>query len=184
MSSFTEKMDLTDFSLEKLDISEIEKYSHWLPENNVIDLNIAEQGLIVTLQAQNILQEKITQLDLWISLKESEKDKAWTKAALTKSIAAGLKTSKDREWYAQADDDYIHASNELGRAKAAKKWLENKCGLFSNWHYAFKTFLRRDYDLERNGNIQPVSFDSDTNIPESDVSMNPDDFGADGIEWK
>lgn len=175
MSLFKDKISIEGFSIETMDISEIEKFAGWLPTHGVIDLNIAEQGLVVTLNAQNLCQEKISQLDLWIAAKEAQKNKAWTEAALIKAPAAGHKTSKDKEWFALADDDYINAINELTKAKACKKWFENKADLFSGWHYSFKTFLRRDYGLEKLGNQQAIIYENNTNN---------DDISGGEIEWK
>jgi hypothetical protein len=185
MASFEDKISISDFSIEDIDTSEIDKLSDWLPSNGVMDLNIAEQGLIVTLNAQNICQEKITQVDRLIGLKENEKNIAWSNAALVKAHVAGHKTVKSKEWFAQADEDYIKVCNELVVAKACKKWFENKAGYFSGWHYAFKTFLRRDYGLEKLGNFQSITYNNRN--PEEHTSgeknENADDMCGE-IDWK
>ena len=145
MTMFSKRVDLSNFSIEGIDVSEIDKISDFLPKNGVIDLNIAESALALTLEGQNLCQEKIAQVDRWIGIKETEKNKAWTYAALTLAKAAGVKTAKEKEWFAQADAGYIDACNNLTLAKACKKWFENKAGYFQTWHYALKTFLKRDY---------------------------------------
>jgi hypothetical protein len=182
MGSFKDKINLNDFSIEDIDTSEIDKLSGWLPSNGVMDLNIAEQGLIVTLTAQNLCQERIAQVDRLIGLKESEKSKAWSNAALNKAPAAGHKTVKAKEWFAQADEDYIRVCNELVIAKACKKWFENKASHFSGWHYAFKTFLRRDYGLEKLGNFQSITYNDRS--PESHTSGENGDDMCGEIDWK
>lgn len=161
MNSFKDKINLDGFSIENIDLSEINKLTDWLPKNGIIDLNIAEQGLVMTLHGQDLCQELIIKIEKWISIKEGQKNKAWTKAALDKANVAGHKTAKNREWFAQADDDFIALCNEVAVAKAAKKWLENKCSIFSGWHYAMKSYLKRDYTLERLGNFQVASFSSE-----------------------
>ncbi len=182
MGSFKDKISLRNFSIEDIDTSEIDKLSDWLPSSGAMDLNIAEQGLIVTLTAQNLCQEKIAQVDRLIGLRESEKSKAWSNAALVKAPAEGHKTVKSKEWFAQADDDYIKACNELVIAKACKKWFENKASHFSGWHYAFKTFLKRDYGLEKLGNFQPITYNDSS--PEGHTSgENADDLCGE-IDWK
>jgi|TARA_R110001583_G_scaffold16234_28_gene66390 hypothetical protein len=153
MTIFKDKVNIDNFSIENIDISSIEKIIDFLPTSGVIDANIAEMGLVYTLEGQNLCQEKISQIDRWIGYLETIKNKAWSKAALEKSKASGYKTAKDKEWFAQADDDYSEAYNSLALAKACKKWFENKAGYFSGWHYAFKTFLRRDYSIENSTNI-------------------------------
>ena len=139
------------FSIEDIDITPINDIINMLPKNGVVDLNIAERGLLLTLEAQNLCQEKIVQIDRLIGFLESQRNKAWSEAALNKAKQPGYKTAKDKEWFAQSDEDYIDAYNNLVLAKACKKWLENKAGYFSGWHYSLKTFLKRDYSIENWG---------------------------------
>lgn len=186
MGTFADKVDITGFSVENIDTSQLDDVSNWLPKNGVVDLNIAEQGLIHTLHAQNLCQDIIVKIDRWIGIKEAEKDKAWTKAALEKAGQAGHKTIKNKEWFAQADEDYIEANNQLTLAKACKKYFEKKSDYFSGWHYAFKTFLKRDYDLERLGNFQSAGYNIREISGTSDHQAGEvfdNDFGGD-IEWK
>jgi len=186
MSTFHDKIDVSDFAIDNIDTSEIDKVIAWLPINGAIDLNLAEQGLVHALNAQNFCQDKIVLIDIWIGSLESAKNKAWSNAALDKAKDAGHKTIKTKEWYAQADDDYIDACNQLTIAKACKRWFENKASYFSSWHYSFKTFLRRDYEIEKLSNIgynvnmgssRPVSRNRPSTVP-SDV-----DFGGE-YEWE
>lgn len=183
MTTFKDKIEIEATSIENIDVTEIDKVSNWLPSNGIVDLNIAEQGLILTLHAQNMCQEKIIQIEKIIGTKETEKSRAWSKAALEKAKLAGYKTVKDKEWFAQADEDYIEACNELILAKACKKWFENKASHFSSWHYAFKTFLRRDYSLEKIANFQTGTYNIDS-PGGPDQGKNTNDLGGDTIEWK
>jgi len=180
--SFKDKVSLGDFNIEKIDTSEIDKTIAWLPVNGVFDLNLAEQGLILTLSALNSCQDKILLIERWIGFLESEKNKAWSVAALDKAKIAGHKTIKTQEWYAQADNDYIEASNKLVLAKAAKKWFENKANYFTAWHYAFKTFLRRDYDIEKLSNVG-YNVNTGSSLPVSRNQPRDNDFGGD-YEWE
>ena len=149
-----------NFSIENIDIGPITDIISMLPRNGIVDLNIAERGLLLTLEAQNLCQERIIEIDRLIGRLESEKNKAWSEAALNKAKQAGYKTAKDKEWFAQSDDDYIEACNNLTMAKACKKWLENKASYFSGWHYSLKTFLKRDYSIEMSSNIGYNSVDA------------------------
>ena len=180
MTKIVDKLNISGFSIESLDIKDIEKISGFLPKNGVIDLNIAEVGLVLTLEGQNQCQEKLALVERWIGIKETEKNKAWTKAAIDKSKQSNIKTAKEKEWFAQADDEYITACNNLTLAKATKRWLENKAGYFSSWHYAFKTFLRRDYSIEKVASSREFSYNID--IPEQATTANQDFCGD--IEWK
>jgi len=185
MSKLHEKICIDNFSMESIDISSIENIVNLLPSSGIVDSNIAEKGLLFTLEGQNLCQEKIVQIDRWIGYLESEKNKAWSQAALFKAKKAGFKTVKDKEWHAQADPDYINACNNLVLAKACKKWLENKTSYFSGWHYALKTFLNRDYSIESASSVGYNTRIESTPFPtgveqeaESDLGGNIDD-----IEW-
>ncbi len=153
MPNLAEKLEIDGFSIENISLVEINKVDDWLKTNGIIDLSISEKGMVLTLHALNACQEQIVKIDRIIGFKETNKNKVWGYAALEKSKLAGHKTAKDKEWFSLADDDYIKASNELTLAKAAKRWMENKVDYFTNWHYAFKTFLKRDYSLEKIGHI-------------------------------
>lgn len=189
MTTFGDRIKLDSFSIENIDISEIEEVSEWLPENGVMDINIAEQGLVFTLHAQNNCQQLIAKIDRWISIKDGDKNRAWAHAALVKAGESGLKGVKNCEWFAQADDDYIEACNQLAIAKAAKKWMDNKAKNFEHWHYAFKTFLKRDYGLERLGNFQQGGGNGGMNPGGPRTGSNADDDGEDTwgeeseVEW-
>jgi hypothetical protein len=154
MSKFKDKVNIDDFSIEEIDVSEIDSVVKWLSSNVTIDANVSEKGLVITLNGQNFCQELIAKVDRWVGYKENLKNKTWSKAALGDATTAGHKTVKNREWFAMADDEYIKIANEIVTARACKKWLENKAEFFNGWHYAFKTFLKRDYDIENLGNFQ------------------------------
>lgn len=154
MNPFKKELNLEKFNVSELDFSDIFEVEQRLPRSGVFDLNIAEIGLLDTLRGENLCQDKIALIDRYISFLDGEKNKAWSNAALTKSKASGYKTAKDKEWFAAADEDYIVVSNKLTLAKATKRWLEKKAGSFEKWHYAFKTFLRRDYSVENSAGIK------------------------------
>lgn len=185
MSKFLDRVNMDGYKIQNVDTSELDRIDAWLPKNGVFDLNIAEQGLIMTLHAQNFCQEEIVKIDRLIGYNEGRRNKAWSEAALVKAKEAGHKTVKDKEWFSQADDDYIEACNELTLARAAKKWFENKASYYSGWHYAFKTFLRRDYSLERLGNTPTARYNYIDDFSPRGHRLDTgeeDDFGGE-FEW-
>ena len=188
MSIFKYKINIENFSIDSMDISDIEEVEAKLPKSGIFDLNIAERGLVLTLEAQNIFKDKIAKIDRYLGFLDSKKNVAWTKAALIEAKAKGYKTAKDKEWFAQADDDFIKAQNEITLAKAAKKWLENKSSYFSGWHYAFKTFLRRDYSIENSttinyGAYNRVAWGDEARISTSEISMSEEICENGEIDW-
>jgi hypothetical protein len=186
MSVFSEKICVNNFSIGDMDVSEIDRLEDFLPKSGVIDINIAERGLIFTLEGQNICQERIAQVERWIGLMETNKNRAWSNAALNKAPLASIKTAKEKDWFAQSDDDYVEAYNQLVLAKACKKWLENKAGYFNSWHYAFKTFLKRDYSLENSASSTGIfpqeAYNEGESIGVSTTNANESICGE--IDWE
>ena len=180
MNNLYENIFKKDLSVYDIDISTLNDITAQLPSNGIVDLNIAERCLVLTLEAQNFCQERIVQLDRLIGKLDSAKNKAWSNAALQRAKENGYKTAKDKEWFAQADDDYIESYNQLVLAKATKKWFENKASYFSGWHYALKTFLKRDYTIENSSNIGYNSADAASGtLParsEEDIVASDDDI--------
>lgn len=183
MNIFRENIDLNTFRVSDLDLSDIRRVEESLPNTGVFDLNIAELGLISTLRGENLCQEKIVFIDRYIGFLEGEKSKAWADAALTKAKTAGYKTAKDKEWFAAADSEYIVVANKLTMAKATKRWLEKKAGSFEKWHYAFKSFLRRDYSLENISGIKYNGYNSSVGGGGQEVQNADDICGDDDIDW-
>lgn len=154
---FKEMMDTSNFSIENLDLSEIMKLSQSLPRTKVIDSNIAEMFIIATIEAQDLCQEKITQVERWIGQKKILLDKAEAEATLMKAPIAGHKTAKEKEWFAQCDETVMSIKDELDKARVCKLWLDNKVRYFSMWHYSLKAFIRRDYNIEGASNYSTFS---------------------------
>ena len=179
MKTLDEILNIDNFSVSSIDVSPIQELSNMLPKNGVVDLNVAEKSLIITLEGQNLCQEKVVVLERWIGYLEGLRNKAWSNAALTKAKDNGYKTAKDKEWFAQSDDKYISILNQITLAKASKKWLENKASYFSGWHYAMKTFLRRDYSLENLANFNNPGYTNNMEggLPNSEKQMSEDICG-------
>ena len=175
--NFHELISVKGFNAKKLNVDAIMEIESKLPSNRsaVIDSNIAAQGLMITLEGQNICQEKIALMDRYLGLLEGKKNKAWAEAALVKAKNLGHKTAKDKEWYALSDDDYITVCNEISLAKAGKKFLENKASFFSGWHYAFKSFLNRDFSLEKVAGHNFYGYNE--NVRSDDDQSKVSDFG-------
>jgi hypothetical protein len=184
VNKFRDRVCLNNFSIEDIDVSEIDRISDYLPRNGVIDINIAESALALTLEGQNLCQEKIAQVDRWIGIKETDKNKAWSYAALTLAKAAGIKTAKEKEWFAQSDADYINAYNDLTLAKACKRWFENKASYFQTWHYALKTFLKRDYSIENISGISTSAYNVSSRLNRRVESESDEEDMCGDVEWK
>lgn len=146
--NFGDIINTNGFSIDALDLTEIRKMSEILPKNKVIDSNIAEKYIISTIEAQDLCQEKIVQVERWIGMKKVILEKTEAESALIRAKDAGHKTAKEKEWFVQCDEAVIALRDELEKAKVAKLWLDNKIKYFSMWHYSLKAFIKRDYNIE------------------------------------
>ena len=64
MNSFLKFTNMDNFTIAALDISDIENISKWFPKGGVIDINLAERGMVLSLHGQNTCQEHITKIDI------------------------------------------------------------------------------------------------------------------------
>ena len=184
---FKEVIDTQEFSIENLDLTEIQKISQTLPKSKVIDSNIAEQYLVATIEAQDLCQEKIAQVERWIGIKKMMLDKSEAESALIRAKDAGHKTAKEKEWFIQSDEQVIALRDELEKAKVCKLYLDNKIKYFSMWHYSLKAFLRRDYGIESSSNYSTFA-----PTPEYNLEAESESYSRSGtrkdicgeIDWK
>jgi hypothetical protein len=183
---FSEVINIQDFSIENLDLTEIQKISQSLPKSKVIDTNIAEQHLVSTIEAQDLCQEKIAQVERWIGIKKMMLDKTEAESALIRAKDAGHKTAKEKEWFVQCDEQVLALRDELEKAKVCKLYLDNKIKYFSMWHYSLKSFLRRDYSIESSSNYSTFAPTPEYNLDaESEFRSRPGKKDICGeIDWK
>ncbi|MDB2481535.1 hypothetical protein N9W84_00045 [bacterium] len=170
MTTFAKILNINSFSVKDIDLSAIKELEDMLPKHKIMDKNIANKVLDVTLEGVNICNERIPVIDRWLGELESKKNKAWSQAALVKAKAEGYKTAKDKEWFASEDDDYISVMNEINLAKAAKKWLENKASYFSMYHYRCRAFIKSDSSAENSSTHGIYGYNNDVQDGTSEVN--------------
>lgn len=144
---FGELSTISDFTIEGMDLTEIIKIGRELPKNKNIDGGVAEKYLLLTIEAQDMCQEKIAQVNRFIGIKKIFLDKEEASCSLFKAKDAGNKTIKEKEWFAQINDIVVELKKEIEMAKVAKSWLEAKIKYFTMWHYSLKLFITKDYDV-------------------------------------
>ena len=98
MTTFAQILNIEEFSVKDIDVSAIKELEGMLPKHKIMDKNIANKILDVTLEGVNLCNEKIPVIDRWLGELDSKKNKAWSQAALEKAKQAGHKTAKDKEW--------------------------------------------------------------------------------------
>ena len=161
MTTFAKILNINSFSVKDIDLSAIKELENMLPKHKIMDKNIANRILDVTLEGVNLCNEKVPVIDRWLGELDSKKNKAWSQAALVGAKAAGYKTAKDKEWFASEDNDYISVMNEINLAKAAKKWLENKASYFSMYHYRCRVFIKSDSSAENSSTHGIYGYNND-----------------------
>lgn len=132
-----------------LDTSEIRELSNALPRSGEIDINVAEILANKFLRGADMCSELLAIATCHASKTDTERKKAYSKAAIEKASAAGIKTDKARILFADADDDYIIASNKHSEAVAFVKWISSKADSFVRGHYMCKKMLDRHYSQEK-----------------------------------
>ena len=90
MKTLRDLINIDNFKIQDLRIDDIMKVEEKLPKSGVFDLNIAEGGLILTLEGQNLCQDKIAKIDRYLGYLETEKNKAWSIAALEEAKEKGI----------------------------------------------------------------------------------------------
>lgn len=188
---FSGIMSTEEFSIENLDISEIQKISNLLPRTKVIDSNIAEKYIICTIEAQDLCQEKMIQVERWIGMKRIALDKEEAESALIRAKDAGHKTAKEKDWFVQSDQAVMDLRDELDKAKVAKIWLDNKIKYFSMWHYSLRAFIKRDYNIEKSSTYSTFGETPEYNIENGEDDnhrsrsfVSKDKEFCDDIPWK
>jgi len=141
-----------------IDLSEIKALSEALPKDGNIDLNNAEVLATKYLRGADLCAEMLAIATAYAQKADTLKKKAYSEAALNKSVKAGVKTDKSRAWFAEMDDDFIEASNKYSEAVAFVRWINNKYDSFNKMHYMCKKILDRGYTHERmagfNGTVE------------------------------
>ena len=131
------------------DTSPIRELSNLIPKDGHIDTAAAEVLTTKFLRGADICSEIMAIAFAHMSKCETLKKKAYSNAALIKSVTAGIKTDKARCLFAEADDEYIEAANKYTEAAAFFKWISSKYESFNRSHYTCKHILTREYMHEK-----------------------------------
>lgn len=134
-----------------IDTSEIKALSDSLPKDGNIDLNQAEILATKFLRGADLCSELLAIATNYSCKMDTLKKKAYSYAALTKAVAAGIKTDKSKAWFADSDDDYCKACDKYSESLAFVKWVSSKYDSFIRAHYLCKKMLERGYSHERAG---------------------------------
>ena len=72
--SFSSILNIDNFDVKNIDLTEIKKLESMLPKHKIMDKNIANKILDITLEGVNLCNDKIPTLDRWIGYLEGKKN--------------------------------------------------------------------------------------------------------------
>ena len=134
-----------------LDTSELKELANSIPKDGNIDINNAEVLATKFLRGADICSELVSIATAYVGRTDAEKKKAYGYAATVKASQSNIKAAATRGWFADQDEDYIHAANKHAEAQAFLKWVNGKLDSFTRGHYLCKKILDRAYPHERMG---------------------------------
>lgn len=137
-----EILEFDTFNPESLDVAHIQALSEDIPLDGHVDMATAEKLAVQFLRGADMCSEVLCRIVWWLAKKEGEVQHAHAKAMLVKALGQGLKTAKEKERFAAGDKDYLDACERVARAKAMKKWLENKHSNLISAHYLMKEIAK------------------------------------------
>lgn len=146
--------DIVSRDIDPLDINidEIKDLSNLIPRDGHIDLNIAEELATKFLRGMDLCSELSAMCLAEQTKRQDEKARAYNRAIIKTANQPGLKTDKMRTAFAEVDQEYIDAQNELNKIKAFSKFIDGKFNSFKAAHYLCKNMLDRGYGHERASN--------------------------------
>ena len=141
--TFRDMMDLDQFDPFGIDISEFQTLSKELPQDDNIDLGIAEHLAVVYIRAADRCSEINSSL-LWYTQKIKLEKNTMRQKLYLLSKDEGYKTVAEREAYAECHPDYVDLGEKLVKAETVKKWIEDKHRWFLELHRFMKAKLKSE----------------------------------------
>lgn len=129
------KLNSGEITPTDVDLSEIKSLSAMIPSSGVIDLNMAEELATQFIRAADICVEIHSIAMMYEGRMIAQKRKVWALAMYKKAKEANLNTAKEKEAFADADEEYLQWNDRAVDAMAFRKWLENKLEVFIKAHH-------------------------------------------------
>lgn len=138
-----ESLELDQFDPMDIDISEFKELSKELPKDMSLDLAMAEQLASTYLRAADRCSDINSTLIWYVSKLELDKNTTRQKLYLT-AKDSGHKTVEEKKAFAESHPDYTDLEEKLIKAKAVKKWFEDKHKWFLESHRFMKAKLKSE----------------------------------------
>lgn len=148
---FRKQLENDDVNIFDLDLKEIEELSSMLPRYGVIDMNVAEELATQFLRAADILSDIFGLSLSWEGRMMAQKQRAWGEAFYIKATSSGIKTAKEKEAFADSNDEFIKWSNKATDAQAFRKYIETKYQTFIKAHHLAKSVWETSTKQEQYG---------------------------------
>lgn len=140
----SKQIEEKDFNPFEVDLSEIKDLSKMIPSAGVIDLNIAEELATQFVRGADVCVELLSIAVRYEGRMITQKKKAWSEAMYIRAKEKELKTAKEKEAYADSDEEYLYWQEKAIDATAFKKWLENKYEVFVKAHHLSKSIFENN----------------------------------------
>ena len=135
------QMEKGDFNPFNVDLSEIKDMLKMIPKTGVIDLNVAEEMATQFVRGADVCVELLSVAARYEGRMIAQKKKAWAEAMYIRAKKLELKTAKEKEAYADSDEEYLVWNEKAVDAVAFKKWVENKYEIFLKAHHLSKSIF-------------------------------------------
>lgn len=163
------QLENNEITVFDLDLSEIEKVCAMIPKGGVIDMHVAEELATQFIRAADMLSELHLIIMRWEGKAITRKKKAWGEAFYIRATKKGIKTAKEKEAYADSDDEYVLWSDRATEAQAAKKYIEQKYNTLIKAHHLAKSAWEANKDQEKfAGRVSNNFTDNQSDNPEEE----------------
>lgn len=143
LATLKEEFNLETFDPMSIDISEFRKLAEELPQNDVIDIAMAEHLAITYLRAADRSSEIIS--TLLKHIKKLKVDMECLKGELyLRAAQEGYKTVEDKKAYSVSHKDYKEISYKYAETEAVLSWFEAKNRCFLEAHRLMKAKFKSE----------------------------------------
>jgi hypothetical protein len=139
-----DKMDVENFDILSIDISEFEDVINSIPQDGNVDLAIAEELATKFLRAADRCSEIIAQINWFYQKKKDFQKKVYAEACLIRAKEKGYTKVAEKNQYGFMDEEYLAAAEETNRAEVAKKYFETKLDSFKSAHWQMRAKLKSE----------------------------------------
>lgn len=162
-------LNIDGFDPMDLDVTYIQSTVEQIPQDGVIDINMAEELATIFLRCADFCGDLLAQSARYSGERETQK-RAQKSASVYRKIKEKVTPTVAKEAYAD-DDQYIKAANQATAAESLLKWLEEKHANLIRAHILCKNLLARHSETERVNSWRGSESADSFTVPESSSNI-------------